>query len=159
MSTLEEEHVDEHVDEQEQEEHDTGLLKPKRKRNYTDEQRAVMRERMIEVNKKRVKEAHKRQAETLACRERMLAERLQKVTKERAAKEGVKEPTPKPKPKPKRSKQIKVINDDESGSDTSSSGSSGRGRIVIVNKRRTTKPAAPKERPEVDPRRVYFRFV
>ena len=155
MSTLEEEHVDEHVDEQEQEEHDTGLLKPKRKRNYTDEQRAVMRERMIEVNKKRVGEAHKRQAETLAVREKMLAERLQKVTKERAAKEGVKEPTPKPKPKPK----IKVINDDESGSDTSSSGSSGRGRIVIVNKRRTAKPAAPKERPEVDPRRVYFRFV
>jgi len=118
---------------------DESILKPKRKRNLTDEQRQVLANRMREINDKRIADA------------------MAKIAKKETAPEPVKEvPIPKevakevPIPKevaketakPKAKKVIRVIEIEESEDEESEE------EEVVVAKKPAKKPAKKSEKKE-----------
>jgi hypothetical protein len=101
-----------------------NILKPKVKRNYTPEQREKMRERMLEVNKKRVESV------------RIANENLKKAKEDEIKKvrELMKQEEVRKKPiKKKINKVIEVVYDSESD-DGSGSGSGSEGDKVYYQK-------------------------
>jgi len=126
------------------------LLKPKQKRNYTDEQRAAARDRMIKVNNDRIANAqHSRQKQKeisklkLIKRRELIDENLEKL------KEEVKEPPAKVK-KSKSKRNIKIVEIASSSSESDSEDSDDdvsipEAKIIVLKKSKSiTKPKAEK---------------
>lgn len=157
--------------EQESEEpQSTPLLKPKRQRNFTDEQKAVMRERMQKVNADRIEKARKNKADMQAERDKEKEEKLKaKEVKQNLTKiqteirekqlNALKEkypPTPEPAPQavaqpvvePKKKRQpkktIKVVHysSESEDSDSESDVSIPEADVVYITKGKQKKAKA-----------------
>lgn len=136
MSSIQEEDIPSPVSEIQE---DIPLLKPKKKRNMTDEQRLAARERMIKVNNERIANAQytkEKEKEInklkMIQRKQNIEDKLDKLQKEVKEKE---KPNTDIKKKPKKS--IKIVNiesSDYSDSSYSDDESIPEGKLVIINK-------------------------
>ena len=136
--------IEEPVSQREQEEvEDEPLLKPKQKRQYTDEQREAARERMKKVNADRIAKAQYNQQKLKEIKKlKMIQQKRELDDKLQKLKEEVKEEPEPPSKKTKSRKSIKVVtieSSDTSDSDDSDDESIPDAKIVVLNNKSKSK--------------------
>ena len=122
---------------------DEPLLKPRQKRQYTDEQREAARERMKKVNADRIAKAQDNQQKLKEIKKlKMIQQKRELEDKLQKLKEEVKEEPDPPSKKPKSKKSIKVVtieSSDSSDSSDSDDESIPDAKIVVLNKKSKSK--------------------